>query len=215
MRDAAPVAIASIDVGITDADSTNMLSATITLTNAQPGDTLSVIATLPAGITASSYDTGTGTITLTGSATLADYQAAIEAIGFSATDGVGIDRSINVTVNDGTNTSNTVVSTITVWPDTDADGVTDFVDIDDDNDGLLDRTEGYAPIDFSGGFNFTDQTIQVADQTVLVSSTLTANGATGTTGNAQGDILLATPTNTSPPDPTDDASVALSLQPGC
>ncbi len=189
-----------------------MLSATIKLTNHQPGDLLSVIGALPAGISASAYDFGTGTIVLTGSASIADYQAAIEAIGFSTGTSSLDDRRIEVSISDGVNTSNKAISTIAILRDTDGDGVTDAIDIDDDNDGILDRNEGYAPIDFSGGLDFTDQAIQVADQTVLVSSTLSANGTTGNAGNAQGDILLSTPApGTTPPDPTDDASVALSF----
>jgi hypothetical protein len=41
------------------------------------GDLLFLNGTLPSGIIASSYDSGTGTLTLTGSASLAAYQAAL------------------------------------------------------------------------------------------------------------------------------------------
>ena len=92
VQNAAAVAIASANVAITDADSTNLLSATITLTNVQTGDLLSLIGALPAGIATSTYNAGTGSVTLTGAATLADYQTAIEAIGFSGTGGAGIDQ---------------------------------------------------------------------------------------------------------------------------
>ncbi|MGE0854476.1 MAG: DUF4347 domain-containing protein, partial [Hyphomicrobiaceae bacterium] len=116
MERTGPVSIASSNVEITDVLDTHIVSATITLTNPQSGDVLSVIGSLPSGIVASAYNSGTGTITLTGSATLADYQAAIEALGFSATGSPGTDRIINVTVNDGNFDSNTAVSTITVVP---------------------------------------------------------------------------------------------------
>ncbi|MCB1520406.1 MAG: DUF4347 domain-containing protein, partial [Hyphomicrobiaceae bacterium] len=137
----APVGIAGVNVGITDANDTNIQSATITLTNAQSGDLLSVLAALPGGITASAYNPATGVITLTGSATLADYQTAIEFVGFSSSSTSGADRTINVTVNDGTSSSNTAVSTIVITLDTDGDGVIDSVDIDDDNDGIIDSNE--------------------------------------------------------------------------
>ncbi len=85
VTNAAPVAVASTNVGIIDADSTNVSSATITLTNHQSGDLLSIIGgSLPAGIAASSYNSATGVLTLTGVASKASYEAAIEQIGFSS-----------------------------------------------------------------------------------------------------------------------------------
>ena len=80
------VAIGDSDVSITDVDDTNIESATITLTNRPDGDTvesLSVNGGLPTGITASSYNSSTGVITLTGSATLAEYQTAIAQIQYN------------------------------------------------------------------------------------------------------------------------------------
>jgi hypothetical protein len=45
-----PVPIADTDTLITDADSTTLASATVTLTNRQTGDLLAVNGTLPAGL---------------------------------------------------------------------------------------------------------------------------------------------------------------------
>ena len=116
----AAVGIASADSLISDVDSANMVLATITLTNAQTGDLLSAGA-LPGGITVHASSTATNII-LTGSATKAAYQMAIEAITFSnSSDTPNVTpRVINVTVNDGTTNSNTAVSTITVTPTNDA-----------------------------------------------------------------------------------------------
>ena len=81
----APIPIADIDTLITDTDSTTLASATITLTDPQAGDLLAVDpVALPVGISASSYDPGTGILTLSGVASLADYETALEAIRFSA-----------------------------------------------------------------------------------------------------------------------------------
>ena len=68
-----------------------------------PGDTLSIAGTLPAGITASTYNPFTGVITLSGAASLADYQTALRQVVFSSTLGAPstADRGIQVTVNDG------------------------------------------------------------------------------------------------------------------
>jgi VCBS repeat-containing protein len=114
--------IVDTDVAITDVDNANIQSATITLTNAQAGDLLATLGALPGGITASAYNAGTGIITLSGSATLAQYQAAIRLIGFSNTteDPNTTPRTINVVVNDGLSNSNTAVTTITVTATNDA-----------------------------------------------------------------------------------------------
>ncbi|BCG93589.1 beta strand repeat-containing protein [Mesorhizobium sp. 131-2-1] len=116
------VAIADTDVSISDLDNTNATSATITLTNAQASDLLAVNGGLPAGITASSYNSGTGVLTLTGSATLAAYQTALHQIVFSNSgdNPSTTDRSITVVVNDGSANSNTATSTIHVTAVNDA-----------------------------------------------------------------------------------------------
>jgi VCBS repeat-containing protein len=119
-EDGAGVAIADVDRSITDIDSTNMTSAVLVIGNGVAGDVLAA-AGLPAGITAS-YNAATFTLTLSGSATIADYQAALSAVRFSSTsDNPGATtRSINVTVNDGVANSNTAVATVAVAPVNDA-----------------------------------------------------------------------------------------------
>ena len=105
------ISIADSDVSITDNDDTDIESATITLTNAKVGDVL-FAGTLPSGITASAYTNGV--ITLSGSATLGDYESAIEAISFYSSDSDKSDRVITVTLNDGDDNSNTATTTIKV-----------------------------------------------------------------------------------------------------
>ena len=90
----AAVAIGDMDAKITDVDSTTIKSATIRLLDAQSSDVLAVGA-LPAGIKASLYDPATGTITISGTASLADYQTALRAITYNSTsDTPGTTRSI-------------------------------------------------------------------------------------------------------------------------
>ncbi len=101
--------VADTDRLITDADDVNIESATIILTNPKTGDALTVGA-LPSGITANT--TVAGQVTLSGSASLADYQAALRAIVFATTGGDRTDRSISVVVNDGDGNSNTAYTTI-------------------------------------------------------------------------------------------------------
>ena len=115
----AAVSISDTDVSITDADNANLASATVVLTNAKFGDILSVSGPLPPGITATTTaGAGTITVTLTGSALLADYQSALKQIGFSNSSDTPDQtaRDIAVTVNDGTANSNTAHTTITMHP---------------------------------------------------------------------------------------------------
>ncbi|QSZ42096.1 hypothetical protein GJV85_08220 [Sulfurimonas aquatica] len=109
------VSIGDVDVAISDVDDTNIESATITLTNKQVGDIL-FDGNLPTGITASAYNATTGIMTLSGSATLAEYETAIEAIKFynSNTGADTTARTVTVVVNDGTDNSNTATTTIDV-----------------------------------------------------------------------------------------------------
>ncbi|WP_194792938.1 cadherin domain-containing protein [Caenimonas koreensis] len=111
--------IVDTDSAVGDVDDTNIESATITLTNAKPSDLIAASAALPGGIVASAFTVaaGVGTLTLTGSATLAQYESALELLQFSNSLGAGADtttRTINITVNDGNVDSNTAVSTITL-----------------------------------------------------------------------------------------------------
>ncbi len=106
--------IADSDISISDVDSGGLVSATVTINSVESGDLLTV-GSLPAGITASAYNAASGTITLSGSASFADYQAAIQAIQFS-NDGSTLNpnRSIDVVVNDGLGNSNTATTDVTI-----------------------------------------------------------------------------------------------------
>ncbi|MGE8616178.1 MAG: tandem-95 repeat protein, partial [Achromobacter spanius] len=137
-------------VSVTDPEGGNLSSMTITLSAATAADSLMMLGTVT-GITAS-YNSGTGVMTLTGSATLADYQTALGRIYFSTTSADTAARTITVvaTSPSAPTTSNAAVATITPI-DTDGDGVANAADIDDDNDGILDVTEGYTGNLVNGG----------------------------------------------------------------
>ena len=113
-----PVAIADIDTLIGDPDigSTDIASATITLTNPQAGDLLTATGSLPPGITASAYNPVTGTLTLSNVASFADYETALESIRFSAAGDTPVagNRIIQVVVNDGIHDSQPAISLVTV-----------------------------------------------------------------------------------------------------
>ena len=113
-ENAAGVAIANANALISDVDNANMASLTVTIANGQAGDVLAA-GSLPPGITAS-YNAATFTLTLTGSATKADYQTALQQLRYSSTseNPSTISRTINVTVNDGALNSNTATTTVNV-----------------------------------------------------------------------------------------------------
>ncbi len=127
VENAAAIPVVDSDVSITQnaALGTTLGQARVVLTNAQAGDVLSVGA-LPAGIVAT-IDTSVGgqiTVTLSGSGTVADYQAALAAIRFENTSQTpsAVDRQISVDVTNtlfGT-TSAVALSTIHVTAVNDA-----------------------------------------------------------------------------------------------
>ena len=121
-----PVPIADVDTSITDSDSTELVSATITLTNPQTGDLLTVSGALPGAIATVGYDPGTGVLTLTGVGTLAEYETALKQIFYSSTsnDPGTEDRLIEVVVNDGANNSNVAAALISVTATNDAPVIT-------------------------------------------------------------------------------------------
>ena len=92
-----------------------MSGAPIIVMSPQAGDLLSVAGSLPSGITIDAASTATSLI-LTGSATIADYEAAIKAVRFENTgDTPGGGRTIAVTITDNTGTSsNVALSLITI-----------------------------------------------------------------------------------------------------
>ncbi len=104
-------------INVVDADTviTNVVadirSATVTITNLQAGDVLSVLGTLPTGITASISG---GTVTLTGSASEAAYQAALRQVMFSSTSSALVNRSLTISVfneiSSATTSANTTIN---------------------------------------------------------------------------------------------------------
>lgn len=116
--------LAQSDIAISDVDDTNIESATITLTNIIDGTDEFLVADIGAinatnpNIVVSAYDPNTGTITLTGLATLSEYEGALENIRYNNINNTPdtTDRIINVVVNDGDTDSNVAVATISVVP---------------------------------------------------------------------------------------------------
>jgi hypothetical protein len=100
---------------LSDTSSTNLASATVSIgTGFISGDTLSFADTTAIH---SSYDATTGVLTLTGSDTVLNYQAALDSITYSFTangdptgGGTHLTRTINWVVNDSSANSNTATT---------------------------------------------------------------------------------------------------------
>jgi hypothetical protein len=99
---------AAFNVAISDVDNTNMESATIAITNNYILGEDEMGFTSQNGITGN-WNSATGVLTLTGSASIAHYEAALEAVTYEnlSADPVELTRTISFTVNDGDNNSNT------------------------------------------------------------------------------------------------------------
>jgi Ca2+-binding RTX toxin-like protein len=109
------VAVSS-NLTLTDVDSANMTGATITISDFVAGDVLTFVN--QNGISGS-YDSGTGVLTLSGSSSVANYQAALRSITYSgAADanvgGTDLTRTVSFVVTDGSNPSSAVTATVTI-----------------------------------------------------------------------------------------------------
>jgi VCBS repeat-containing protein len=114
VNDTGPVAVAGPNLSVVDTDNLKLASAIITLTDAQAGDVLTV-GSLPAGISASI----TGNIVLlSGAASVADYNTAIQSVRFDNTNATPdlSTRHISIVVSDGADFSNTSIASIDVLP---------------------------------------------------------------------------------------------------
>jgi hypothetical protein len=106
-------------ITVSDGDSTSFTSARVAITSGfLPGDTLT--ATKAGTAISANYNAGTGVLTLSGTDTLARYQAVLASITFSSSSsdptngGRDTTRTLRWSVNDGEIDSSAVTSTVTV-----------------------------------------------------------------------------------------------------
>ena len=121
----AAVPVADTDALVTNSGGGNLTFATITLTNAKPGDSLAIAGALPGGITGTVDTTsvpGQIIVGLGGKNSPASYQAALRQVVFgSSSENPDTSlRDITVVVGDGIETSNTAHTTIAVTAVNDA-----------------------------------------------------------------------------------------------
>ncbi|HET6509767.1 MAG TPA: tandem-95 repeat protein [Baekduia sp.] len=183
-------------VTVTDPDSTSLLGATVSIAAGfASGDTLSF--TNGSGITGS-YNTGTGLLTLTGTATLARYQAALRSITYSSTShDPGTSRTIGFRATDAEGaTSATATQTVDITPVADAPVVT----TSGGSAAFRAGQSGTTTVD--GGLTVTDaDSADQAGATIRITSGYAAsedvlrftdaNGIAGTWDAATGTLTLA------------------------
>jgi hypothetical protein len=97
-------AATAVDPGLTtnDVDSANLVGATVAITGSFASGQDVLLFTNQGGI-AGSYNAGTGVMTLTGTATVAAYQAALRTVSYvnSSEDPSALTRTVTFTANDG------------------------------------------------------------------------------------------------------------------
>ncbi len=113
-----------------------------------------------------------GTVTIT--------NAATGAFTFMPSPGYVGPASFAFTIADANGGSDTATASITVLADTDADGVADANDIDDDNDGIIDTAEGYSLTTQKTALNFIQYPVHITSASVGA----LFDGNTAYTGNA-------------------------------
>ncbi len=121
-EDGGPVTLADSDATLTDLDSANLTSLTVTITNLQDGAfELLAADTTGTNITAS-YDSGTGVLTLSGTDTVANYEQVLRTVMYDNTSDspTTTTRVIQFQANDGTYSGNVATTNLTVTAVNDA-----------------------------------------------------------------------------------------------
>ena len=124
------------DINISDVDDDNLESATVTLSNYKSGDVIDA-SNLPSGITATITElNGELVVTLSGTATVADYETAIESLTFESSSEDRTPRDFEIVVNDGSKDSNAMTFSLNIG------GCTLNPDIDDSINAQVSIVDG-------------------------------------------------------------------------
>jgi hypothetical protein len=154
-----------MDSGLTIADQDGQLLVSATVSGALTGDTLSFNGGASktftdGGTIGSNFNTSTGVLTLSGNASVADYQAALDAVTFNTTSTSTTARTIGWTASESAATSGTANSTVAVHapPVVTAGASASF-------------TGGGSPVPLDAGLVVSD-----ASSTTLSSATIVVSG---------------------------------------
>lgn len=180
---------------ITDADDTHIDEARITVTGFIPGEDVFQFSAA-SGITGS-FNSATAVLTLTGSATVAAYQATLRSLRYSnsSENPTATTRSAQITVNDGLDDSNPYTVTIsvlavndrpvvsaptTVFPFVNSMKVNNAITVSDpDHTSLVEAT-----VAISNNFINSEDALVFSNQNGISGSYNTATGVLTLSGNA-------------------------------
>ncbi|MBL8826329.1 MAG: hypothetical protein JNM18_05040 [Planctomycetaceae bacterium] len=155
-------------LNISDADSTNLQSATISITGGfTPGDTLSVPTNN--GLTIS-YNSSSGVMSITGISSLATYQNVLRTVGFSSSseNPTNAARTVQFVVNDGTaGPSVAVTRTVNVTPVNDV--------------AVVDLNGGGAGVNYSTSYTAMSSIIPIVGSSSLTLTDVDNTQMTGAT----------------------------------
>jgi len=195
----APVVISST-IGLTDVDDTQLESAIVTITsNFTPGEDI-LGFNAQSGISGT-YNQSSGTLILSGTASVADYEAALRSVTYNNSNDnpSTLTRTIEFVVNDGDADSNLLSRDVEVTPVNDAPvlasiesapafhtenvlptGLTGNLSINDVDDSNIES----ATISISGNFVSTEDVLSFNDQSGITGSFDSATGVLTLSGSA-------------------------------
>ncbi len=182
-------------ITVVDADSANLSSATVTLTTGYVG-TQDVLGFINQNGITGTWTASSGELALSGSATVARYQAALRSVTYNNTSNAPTTttRTITFVVNDGLVSSNTASRNVTVTAANDAPAVTATVGsmaYTENGTTALDPTITIIDADST---NLSSATVDLTTNYVAAQDTLaftTQNGITGTYTMATGVMTLS------------------------
>ncbi|HEY6565426.1 MAG TPA: peptidylprolyl isomerase, partial [Pirellulaceae bacterium] len=110
------VSLADNRLTVTDADHTELASATASIKGVLDGTSESLVVVTTGTTIVASYDAPTGVLTMTGTDTLAHYQQVLRSLSYrnTATNPAGTQRRIEVVVNDGSSPSSIAEIVVTL-----------------------------------------------------------------------------------------------------
>ena len=148
---------------VTDSDSANLTGATVQISAGyENGADVLDLPSPPAGIS-SAFNAATGTLTLSGTATVAAYEAALRAVTYENTsdDPSSSPRTVTFKARDAVGFGPAATRTITVAPVNDAPAITTSA-------GPLSYTENDPATAIDGGLVLTDPDSQITGATVQI-----------------------------------------------
>ena len=180
-ENAGAVAIADIDATVTDADSSNLQSMSISISNLQDGTAEALSANTSGTSITASYNSGTGTLTLSGNDTVAHYQQVLRTVTYNNTSESPSTtaRLITVQAADAYVSSNLATATINIQavndaPVLDSSGNMSLTTITEDN--LTNSGNSVASIIGSAGGNRITDVDNGAVEGIAITALTSGNG---------------------------------------